>query len=453
MAAHPLLDPNYAAQPRFAQFISKTRALSLLRSAVGSATADFHPDQWEAIQFLLHRERLLVVERTGWGKSSVYFLATRLLRDTGSGCTLLISPLLSLMRNQIDSARRIGVRAETINSSNMDDWPRIQNALRQDRVDILLISPERLADEEFVTDCLLPIAARIGLFVVDEAHCISDWGHDFRPDYRRTVRILRALPANVPILATTATANDRVVTDLLEQLGPNLTAIRGPLTRESLMLQNIVLPDKAARMAWIAHHLPSLPGSGIIYALTPKDATTLATWLQSRGVRAAAYYGDLEADEREKLEERLLRNDVKALVATVALGMGFDKPDIGFVIHFQRPPSVIHYYQQVGRAGRAIPEAYGILLSGEEDDEIADYFIRVAFPAASAVDQLLGALRAAKEGLKHAELQRELNFTDSNLHRILKFLLMESPRFGIWMGIFTAWLRFCKGSKGRRRTA
>ena len=427
MAAHPLLDPNHAVPPKFAQFISKTRTLSLLRTAVGSATADFHPDQWEAIQLLLHRERLLVVERTGWGKSSVYFLATRLLRDTGSGCALLISPLLSLMRNQIDSARRIGVRAETINSSNMDDWPRVLNALRQNRVDILLISPERLGDEDFVTHCLLPIAARIGLFVVDEAHCISDWGHDFRPDYRRIVRILRALPANVPVLATTATANDRVVSDLVEQLGPNLTTIRGPLTRDSLILQNIVLPDKAARMAWIAHNIPSLPGSGIIYTLTVKDATTLAIWLQSRGIRAAAYHGDLDADEREKLEEQLLRNQVKALVATVALGMGFDKPDIGFVIHFQRPPSVIHYYQQVGRAGRAIQEAHGILLSGDEDDEIADYFIRTAFPTPSDVDQLLAALRSAKGGLKHTELQRELNFSDSNLHRTLNFLLMESP--------------------------
>ena len=434
MAESPILAQDYddllpwlRRSLSFARGGMRAKALTLLRTAVGSATADFRPGQWEAIERLLRRERLLVVERTGWGKSSVYFLATRLLRDSGAGCALLISPLLSLMRNQIESARRIGVRAETINSSNLDDWPRVQNALRQDRVDILLISPERLGDEDFVTDYLLPIAARIGLFVVDEAHCISDWGHDFRPDYRRIVRILRALPVSVPVLATTATANDRVVTDLLEQLGPNLTAIRGPLTRESLRLQNIVLTDKASRMAWIAHHLPSLPGSGIIYALTVKDATTLAIWLQSRGVRAAAYHADLEADEREKLEEKLLRNDVKALVATVALGMGFDKPDIGFVIHFQRPPSVIHYYQQVGRAGRAIREAHGILLSGDEDDEIADYFMRVAFPTTFDVDQLLAALRATKDGLKHSELQRELNFTDSNLHRTLKFLLMESP--------------------------
>jgi ATP-dependent DNA helicase RecQ len=332
------------------------------------------------------------------------------------------------MRNQLESARRIGVRAETINSSNLDDWQRVQTALLQDRVDILLISPERLSNEDFLTNCLLPIARRIGLFVVDEAHCISDWGHDFRPDYRRIVRILRALPANVPVLATTATANDRVVADLVEQLGPNLATIRGPLTRESLLLQNIVLPAKAARMAWIAHHVPNLPGSGIIYTLTRRDADNVAAWLQSRGINVSAYHGKVGAvGSREELENQLLRNEVKALVATSALGMGFDKPDIGFVIHFQRPASVVHYYQQVGRAGRVVPEAYGILLSGAEDDEIADYFINTAFPTEDEVGQILAALRGSNAGLKEAELEQQLNLTTGKLRAVLKFLLLESP--------------------------
>ncbi len=402
-------------------------ALKLLRTAVGRADADFREGQWEAVEALLRREKVLVVERTGWGKSVVYFLATRLLRDRGAGCSLLVSPLLSLMRNQIQSARKIGVRAATINSSNVKDWPAIQAALRAGEVDILLISPERLANEDFVTRCLLPIAGQIGLLVVDEAHCISDWGHDFRPDYRRIVRILRALPPNVPVLATTATANDRVVEDVGQQLGPQLTSIRGPLSRESLRLQNLRLPSKAARMAWIAHQVPSLQGTGIIYTLTVRDADNLASWLRSRGVDAPAYHADLDNEQREQREDQLLHNEVKALVATVALGMGFDKPDLGFVIHFQRPASVVHYYQQVGRAGRALENSYGVLLNGSEDDEIADYFLRTAFPTENEVDETLAALEQAGEPVKLRALERLVNIPSGKLQNVLKFLSLESP--------------------------
>jgi ATP-dependent DNA helicase RecQ len=403
----------------------RQRALTLLCTAVASPTAEFHPDQWEAVEALLSRERLLVVERTGWGKSMVYFLATRLLRERGAGCTLLISPLLSLMRNQIEAARRIGVRAETVNSANVEDWPPILVGLRQNLVDVLLISPERLANDEFVTRCLLPIARQIGLLVVDEAHCISDWGHDFRPDYRRIVRILRALPANIPVLATTATANDRVVEDVEQQLGPNLRTIRGPLTRESLRLQNLVLPTKAARMAWIADNVPQMEGSGIIYTLTKRDADNLADWLRSRGVSVQAYHSG--KDDRQRLEDQLLRNEVKALVATVALGMGFDKPDLGFVIHFQRPASVVHYYQQVGRAGRALENANGILLGGAEDDEIADYFIRTAFPTEAEIAQVLTTLQEAQRPVTISTLQQSVNLTRGKLDKVLKFLHLESP--------------------------
>ena len=340
---------------------------------------------------------------------------------------MLISPLLALMRNQIEAARRIGVHAQTINSSNPPDWPHVEQALRQNAVDVLLVSPERLANEDFMTRCLLPIAGRIGLLVVDEAHCISDWGHDFRPDYRRIVRILRALPANMPVLATTATANDRVVEDVQQQLGPNLRTVRGPLARDSLRLQNLRIPSQAERMAWIAHQAPQLSGSGVVYTLTVRDACILAAWLQSRGINAAAYHGSMEAAERQPLEDRLLRNEVKALVATVALGRGFDKPDLGFVIHFQRPASVVHYYQQVGRAGRALEEAHAVLLSGAEDDEIADYFIRTAFPTTEEVAQLLNALRQAVAPLTTYALQQRLNMSPSKVEKVLRFLLLESP--------------------------
>ena len=366
-----------------------------------------------------------MVQRTGWGKSMVYFLATRLLREKGSGATLLISPLLALMRNQIKAAETIGIRAATINSSNRDDWEKVQNLVLSDDVDILLISPERLANDDFRENILIPIAEHVGLFAVDEAHCISDWGHDFRPDYRRIVRVLQALPPNIPVLATTATANNRVVNDVAAQLG-DLLIERGPLVRKSLRLQNIRLPSPAARMAWLVENLPQMPGSGIIYTLTIRDAERVAEWLRRNDVDARAYHSGVEG--REALENRLLNNRIKALIATVALGMGFDKPDLGFVIHYQRPGSLVHYYQQVGRAGRAMDEAYGILLSGHEDDDIIDFFIRNAFPPQVHVDQVLNALNQADSGLSSSHgcrrksiygrviLKKHSNFYQWKLH-------------------------------------
>ncbi len=404
------------------------QGLLLLRQALDNSTADFRPGQWEAIEELLQeRSRLLVVQRTGWGKSLVYFLATRLLRDQGAGCTLLISPLLALMRNQIAAAQRIGVKAETINSSNTDKWSLIAKQLIAGEVDILLISPERLANEEFREKILLPVSQRIGLFVVDEAHCISDWGHDFRPDYRRIVRILQALPQNIPVLATTATANNRVVNDIIAQLGSNLRVSRGNLIRESLHLQNISIPSAAARMAWLAQQLPNLPGSGIIYTLTVRDAERVADWLKTQNINAKAYHSNLDSDDRVVLEDELIENKIKVLVATTALGMGFDKPDLGFVIHYQRPGSVVHYYQQVGRAGRAVEKAYGILLSGDEDDDITNYFINTAFSPEVHTQQVLNALNEAIDGFSVPQLEQQLNLSRGQIEKVLKLLSLEFP--------------------------
>lgn len=347
---------------------SKQRALAYLRTALDNSQASFRDGQWESIESLLNQKRVLVVQRTGWGKSMVYFLATKLFREQGAGPTLLISPLLSLMRNQIEAAQRIGVTARTINSTNNDEWLEIKGQLASNQVDILVISPERLANDEFRQTILSKIAGNIGLFVIDEAHCISDWGHDFRPDYRRIVRVLQAIPSNVPVLATTATANDRVVADVKVQLGSNIELQRGSLVRESLKLQNINMPSPSARMAWLVQTIPALSGSGIVYTLTKRDAVRVAEWLRINEINAKAYHADIQNREdgtsiKEELEQQLLNNEIKVLVATVALGMGFDKPDLGFVIHFQRPASVVHYYQQVGRAGRAVDEAFGILIS------------------------------------------------------------------------------------------
>jgi ATP-dependent DNA helicase RecQ len=407
---------------------TKYRALSLLQTALNNSNANFRDGQWEAISELFqHRSKLLVVQRTGWGKSLVYFLTTRLLRDEGAGLTLLISPLLALMRNQIIAAERIGIKAATINSSNIEEWELVENKLLAGEVDILLISPERLANAEFQAKILWQISQKIGLFVVDEAHCISDWGHDFRPDYRRIVRLVQALPSNIPVLATTATANNRVIDDIKTQLGTNLQIFKGNLTRKSLQLQNIYLPTPGSRMAWLAEHLLEMPGSGIIYTLTVRDAQRVADWLQLQKIDAKAYYGDLSNEEREILEDRLLNNEIKALVATTALGMGFDKPDLGFVVHYQRPGSVVHYYQQVGRAGRAVEQAYGILLSGDEDEQITNYFIQTAFPPEAHTQAVLTALNQADDGFSIPQLEQQLNLSRGQIEKVLKLLSLESP--------------------------
>lgn len=412
--------------------LMQQKALELLRRALNNPQASYRDGQWESIEGLLARRRILVVQRTGWGKSVVYFLATKLLREQGAGPTLLISPLLSLMRNQLEAAARIGIHARTINSSNPDDWNRVKEELRQNRVDLLLISPERLANDAFRQETLSELASKVGLFVVDEAHCISDWGHDFRPDYRRITRVLQALPPNVPVVATTATANDRVVGDVISQLGDQIVLFRGPLIRESLMLQNINMPSPAARMAWLAENIPNLPGSGIVYTLTQRDAERLTEWLRINKIDARVYHAGIQDNDdgssaREELEQQLLNNGIKVLVATVALGMGFDKPDLGFVIHFQRPASVVHYYQQVGRAGRAVDKAYGILLCGEEDDQIADYFIRNAFPPQEHVAAILDALDSSVDGLSVPAMQSVLNLRQSQIEKTIKFLTVESP--------------------------
>lgn len=400
----------------------KERALIHLHTMLGPQ-ADFRPGQWEAIETVaVHKKRALVVQRTGWGKSLVYFLATQLLREQGAGPTLLISPLLSLMRNQIEMAERIGIRAYTIHSANREEWDTVEAALKDNACDILLISPERLNNERFLLSVLPGMAGRVGLFVVDEAHCISDWGHDFRPDYRRIVRILQMLPKSVPILGTTATANNRVVADVQSQLGDDLLVLRGTLIRESLHLQAITLANQSERLAWLVENLPKLPGSGIIYCLTVPDTERVAGWLKQNGFCVEAYHA--ESPDRPALEEAFLNNKIKILVATVALGMGFDKPDIGFVIHFQRPGSVVAYYQQVGRAGRAMERSYGILLSGAEDDEIQDYFIQSAFPDLETMRQILTVLEKT-EGLTVNEILAQVNVSRSMLEKALKLLEVD----------------------------
>jgi len=403
------------------------RALELLRLGSGRRDAVFREGQGEVIRHIVEGAgRLLVVQKTGWGKSFVYFIATKLLREAGLGPALLISPLLALMRNQILAAERMGVRARTIHSGNQEEWGEVERAIRRDEVDILLVSPERLANERFREEVLAQVADRVALLVIDEAHCISDWGHDFRPHYRLLERIVGTLPSSLRLLATTATANDRVMEDLAAVLGPDLAISRGDLQRPSLALQTIRLASQAERLAWLAEHVPALPGNGVIYTLTVRDAGQVAAWLRSRGIDVEAYTGET-GDRRAELEQALLENRVKALVATTALGMGFDKPDLAFVIHYQTPGSVVAYYQQVGRAGRALDAAYGVLLSGEEETDITDYFIESAFPTLEEVGAVLEALETAPQGLSVRELMGEINVSFGRIQKTIDLLSLESP--------------------------
>ena len=405
----------------------QNRALALLRAGVGDPRTGFRPGQEEAIEHVVTGAgRLLVVQKTGWGKSFVYFIATKMLREADMGPAVLVSPLLALMRNQIAAAGRMGVKAETINSDNPDNWYGIEQALRRNEVDILLIAPERLANDRFRNGILADIADRIALLVIDEAHCISDWGHDFRPHYRLIERTIRLLPPNLRLLATTATANDRVTEDLAEILGPNLAISRGDLHRPSLALQTIRMPSQAERLAWLADQLPKLPGSGIVYTLTVRDAEQVAAWLKSQGQDAQAYTGQT-GELRAELEQALLENRVKALVATTALGMGYDKPDLAFVIHYQTPGSAVAYYQQVGRAGRALDAAYGVLLSGYEDTDITDYFIRTAFPSRADVQEVVAALESEPAGLSVRQIQARVNVSFGRIDKALQLLSLESP--------------------------
>ncbi|ADG96613.1 ATP-dependent DNA helicase, RecQ family [Segniliparus rotundus DSM 44985] len=417
-----------------------------LRALVGRDDAVLREDQWAAIQALVEgKRRALVVQRTGWGKSAVYFVATALLRARGAGPTVIVSPLLALMRNQIDAAARAGISALTVNSTNVDEWGLVHAQVRAGEADVLLVSPERLNNPGFRDEVLPALAAGAGLVVVDEAHCISDWGHDFRPDYRRIRTLLADLPDGVPVLATTATANARVTADVAEQLSGSDQAplvLRGALDRESLHLGVLKLPDHAARLAWLAARLGAFPGSGIVYCLTVAATEQVAEHLRQAGHTVAAYSGQTDPGEREAVERDLLANRVKAVVATSALGMGFDKPDLGFVVHFGAPQSPVAYYQQVGRAGRGVDQASVVLLPGAEDKDVWRYFGSLGFPPENDVRAVLDALAQAEQPLSIGQLETVVGLRRSRLETMLKVLDVDGAARrvqGGWTGTGSPW--------------
>jgi ATP-dependent DNA helicase RecQ len=428
----------------------QVQAAGHLKALVGTETAELHDDQWTAIEALVaHRRRVLVVQRTGWGKSAVYFVATLLLRARGDGLAVIVSPLLALMRNQIEAAERAGIRAVTVNSTNLEDWEQVYAAIRRGEVDVLLVSPERLNNPDFRDHVLPDLAASAGLVVIDEAHCISDWGHDFRPDYRRIRTLLAELPQGIPVLATTATANARVTADVAEQLSvtggstlDDVLVLRGSLDRKSLHLGVLRLRTESERLAWLGEQLMSWDGSGIVYCLTVAASHDIADYLRSVGHTAVAYSGQTEATERLAVEDDLIHNRVKAVVATSALGMGFDKPDLGFVVHLGAPASPISYYQQVGRAGRGVAKATVVLLPGHEDQRIWEYFGSLSFPPEHEVREALRILDADQRPQSTAALESLLPLNRTRLEAMLKVLDVDGAVRrvrGGWVGTGRAW--------------
>jgi ATP-dependent DNA helicase RecQ len=411
--------------------------------AIAGPDAALRPDQQTAVAALCEpAARALVVQATGWGKSAVYWAATAIRRAEGAGPTLVVSPLLSLMRDQVAAAGRAGLRAATLNSSNVEAWSAIESDLADGRVDVLLVSPERLANPGFGRRVLDGLAGRIGLLVIDEAHAVSDWGHDFRPDYRRVADVLRRLNPDTPVLATTATANARVTDDVAHQLGESTLVLRGPLARPSLQLAVVDALTPLDRFAWVVDHLPRLPGSGIVYTLTVADAQRLAavvTEIHGPDAPVAAYTGGLDSAEREKLEDALRANELKALVATSALGMGYDKPDLGFVVHVGSPPSPVSYYQQVGRAGRGIDRAVVTLLPSDADVGVWDYFATATIPDPEQVGRLLRGIEAYADGevATVPALEAETGLRRTRVELMLKQLAVE----GVVERVERGWIR------------
>ena len=400
-----------------------TKATAIIKSLYGS-NASFRDGQYEAIEATMTQKRTLVVQRTGWGKSLVYFVCTKLMREQGKGVTMVVSPLLVLMQNQIEAAEKMGLKCDVLNSTVKDRREDILASLEDNELDLILITPETLFAEDVQTR-LRNIS--IGLFVIDEAHCISDWGHDLRLDYGNLRKIVQQLPANVPILATTATANDRVIADLQKQLGDKVYVSRGPLTRDSLYIQVLNKPDKIERYAWILENVPKLEGSGIIYCLTQRDCDYLAEFLKKNKVSAAAYYsrdGEEGENLNHEIEEKFRTNKLKVIVATIKLGMGYDKGDIAFVIHYQMPSNIVSYYQQIGRAGRNIDKAYIFLMYGKEDEEILNYFINTAFPTEQETKKIVDYI-GDRDGVRIGQIVSAMNIRKSRIDKALAFLIND----------------------------
>lgn len=395
------------------------KANEILQSFYGPK-ATFREGQLEAIRTIYNGDNLLLIQKTGWGKSIVYFIGAKLLREKTGGVTVIISPLLSLMRNQVEMATSNGVVALTMNSTNYEEHENIKAKLINDECDVLLISPERLSNNKFVENILPYI--NIGMLVIDEVHCISFWGNDFRLDYQRIKDVVALLPKHIPILGTTATANDNIINDIKKQL-PNFRTQKGPLIRKSLNIQVIKLRKNSEKLAWLIDNLPLMEGTGIVYASTIAATRNISAFLNLNGINSLDYSG--QSENREEIEYSFLKNKFKVIVATNALGMGFDKEDVGFVIHYHSPDSIASYYQQIGRAGRNLDNAFVVLLKGDEDDKIQEHFIETSLPKATEIQDVLDLFDEHLE-LRVKQIEMKLNMKRSIIQKCIDYLMITS---------------------------
>ena len=384
----------------------------------------FYDEQWLTIEKILKGERVLLIERTGYGKSLCFqFPATQF-----SGVTVIFSPLIALMRDQVNNLNKLGIAAKYINSEQTreENFQALQEAVDGD-LKILYIAPERQENREWIE------ATRemdLSMIVIDEAHTISVWGHDFRPSFRRIINLVQLLPKELPVLATTATATGRVQKDIERQISGDLSTIRGNLMRENFHLFVIETQSEDEKMLWLAENLENIPGTGIIYTGTRVNTEIYNRWLDHNRINSTDYNAGFDGETRKEIEEGFMSNRWKCVVSTNALGMGIDKPDIRFIIHTQIPQSPIHYYQEIGRAGRDGKKTYIILFYNSQKDEEGieeDYKLPKAFidggrPSIKRYYKVIDALK--EEPLGERELMKAANMKQTQI-RVIKADLID----------------------------